>query len=129
MPKPFSKILLALAFSLSAIAHASAASDEKPVPIERPAPRYSEDLRKKRIEGEVVAEFVIDIEGRVANATIIRSAHLALEAPALEAIRKWRFRPARKDGVPVATQVRQVLAFNLVDEAGSSPASKPRSRR
>jgi len=37
----------------------------------------------------------------------------AVETPALEAIRKWRFRPGLKDGQPVRSFIRIPLKFQL----------------
>jgi TonB family protein len=129
MCKPLLVLLLTLvAFPFSAPADDTVPADEKPVPITRAIPQFPKELREKRLKGEVLTEFVIDVNGRVKNATVIRSTHPALEAHALETVRQWLFRPARKGGVSIESRVRQTLVFSYADESEPQPSSAPRSR-
>ena len=52
-------------------------------------------------------------DGRVHNARIARSLGLGLDEKALEAVRQWKFEPARKDGQPVAVLVNVEVNFRL----------------
>ena len=47
------------------------------------------------------------------NARIARSLGLGLDEKALEAVRQWKFEPARKDGQPVAVLVNVEVNFRL----------------
>ncbi|RME91660.1 MAG: energy transducer TonB [Verrucomicrobia bacterium] len=76
-------------------------------------PNYPPALRKAGIEGRVVVVFVLDEEGRVQDPRIESSTRPEFEAPALEAIRRWRFRPGMKDGRPVRTYLRQPIRFAI----------------
>ena len=54
---------------------------------------------------------VIDERGRVESATLLGSIHKRYDKPLLEAVPKWTFRPALKDGV--AVRYRYLMLINL----------------
>ncbi len=87
--------------------------DKPPVPISQVAPRYPADLKKQRVTGSVVVVFVLSEEGRVEDPRAETSSHPDFEKAALEAIRRWRFKPGMKDGKPVRSNVRQPFAFKV----------------
>jgi TonB family protein len=60
--------------------------------------------------GVVLAEVLITPDGSVGDLTILRSAP-PFDTAALDALRTWRFRPARLDGAPVASYVDVVFGF------------------
>lgn len=76
-------------------------------------PAYPPALRRAGVEGRVVVVFVVDEQGRVLDPRVERSTRPEFEGPALEAVRKWRFRPGQKDGQPVRTFLRQPIRFSL----------------
>ena len=78
-----------------------------------PDPEYSEEAKKKNYEGVVVLFVVITPEGRAANIRVTKSPGLGLDEKAIEAVRKWKFKPATKDGKPIATQVPIEVTFRL----------------
>lgn len=78
-----------------------------------PEPEFTEEARKARYEGTVVVWVVVGADGRAHEMRIQRSLGMGLDEKALEAIRQWRFEPARKDGVPVAVQVNVEVNFRL----------------
>ena len=63
-----------------------------------PSPEYSEEARKKKFEGVVVLVVTVTIEGNTTNIVVGKSPGLGLTKKAVEAVRKWRFKPAMKDG-------------------------------
>lgn len=63
---------------------------------------YNSSNRSGRA-GEVVVGFVVDAEGRVRSAHILRSTHPEFEAEALQKISRARFTPGRRNGANVAT--------------------------
>jgi TonB family protein len=89
-----------------------------PQVVKRVNPEYPWALRLNGNKGDVVLEFVVDSTGEVRNPTIIQSTHPEFEAPAIEALMKWKFKPAVVDGRPVNTRMRQPIHFDLVG-AGS----------
>ncbi len=95
-----------------------AALDQKPVPRFIAKPTYPYEMRRARINGEVVIGLIVDAEGNVINPYIISSTNPAFEAEALRAILRWKFRPGKKGGVSVSTRNVQVpLVFNLATGA------------
>lgn len=113
---------LAAALSVSALNPLSAAvQDAKPV--SQTAPIYSSDLRASCVEGQVVVSFTITAKGDVINPAVVSSTDRRLEAPALEAVRKWKFEPASKDGVAVRVRALQPLAF-VIPELHSDSAAR-----
>jgi protein TonB len=85
------------------------------VPLGNAAPRYPEALRTAGVEGEVIAEFVVDTTGRVepATVTIVRGAHPLFETAVRDALRRMRFRAAEAGGRRVRQLVRQPFTFSL----------------
>ncbi len=93
-----------------------AALDQAPVPTFQPQPIYPYDLRRSGINGSVVIEFVATSQGTVENARAVSSSHQRFEDAALQAVRRWRFRPGTKDGVPVNTRMQVPITFNLENQ-------------
>ena len=77
-------------------------------------PEYSEEARKAKYQGTVVLRVVIDASGRAVNAEVVRSLGLGLDEKAMEAVRKWKFRPGYKDGKPVAVVAQIEVNFRLL---------------
>jgi len=69
------------------------------------APLYPAAARLARIEGDVVLEALIDLQGNVVNLAVVRSVPL-LDQAALEAVRQWRYEPTRLNGVAVPSCCR-----------------------
>jgi len=84
-----------------------------PRAIYTPDPEYSEEARKAKYQGTVVLWVVIGPDGRVHDLRVQRTLGLGLDEKALEAVRQWRFEPARKDGQPVAVQINVEVNFHL----------------
>jgi protein TonB len=87
--------------------------EKKPEPISQVAPAYPAELRKAKIEGSVTLVFVLNEDGHVEEPRIENSSRPEFEKPALDAIRKWRFRPGMKDGKAVRSYIRQALRFHV----------------
>lgn len=85
--------------------------ERRPEVIASVAPVYPAELRKARVEGSVNLLFVLDEEGRVQDARVDSSTRTEFETPALEAIRKWRFKPGMKDGQAVRTFLKLPIRF------------------
>ena len=88
--------------------------DKKPRAIAQAKPIYPYSLQKSKIKGEVLLEFILDDKGKVHRPVAISSSHRDFEQPAIDAVRRWIFEPARKDGKPVAVnRVRVRIDFTL----------------
>src|SRR5690606_25539428 len=76
-----------------------------------------DEARAQGLSGRVLVSFVVDAEGRVAEAAVLRGAHPLLDAAALDAVRQARFEPGRRGGVPVAIRMVLPISFALSAEA------------
>ena len=78
-------------------------------------PVYPPVLKSAGVEGRVSLRFVVGIDGRPELGTIqvLSSTNKAFESPAIEAIKKSRFKPAKIRGAPVRQLVDQAVRFSL----------------
>ena len=79
------------------------------------SPRYPDILRSASVEGEVLAQFVVDTTGRVEVATfkVIRKSHDLFEAAVRSALPQMRFLAAEVGGRKVKQLVQQPFVFAL----------------
>lgn len=87
--------------------------EKRPEVISQVSPVYPPELRKARIEGTVTLVFVLNEEGRVEDPRVETSSRAEFEKPALDAVRRWRFKPGMKDGAAVKTFMRLPLRFRV----------------
>jgi TonB family protein len=85
----------------------AAASDAAPFPVAPVSPKYPPNALG---DGTVLIEVQVNAGGNVTNARVIQSA-LPFDAPALDAARQWKFRPARPDGRPAAAVAYLIFGF------------------
>jgi len=85
-----------------------------PVPTFRPEPEYSEEARAAKWQGAVLLQLVVDPSGVPQNIQVARSLGLGLDQKAIEAVQKWRFTPAFKDGQPVPVAANIEVNFRLL---------------
>ena len=89
-----------------------AANAAVPQLLQAPPPQYPRDALRAGISGEVVIRIDVDADGVPASLEILRSSrNRSLDRAAMQAVRYWRFRPAMRDGVPVAATVQQTVTF------------------
>lgn len=88
--------------------------DVPPRPLSQPAPQLSARLRKKGVSGSVTLSLLIGVDGRVEKSKVLDANPAGVfEEPALEAVKSWRFAPARYDGAPVRIWARQTINFSM----------------
>ena len=56
-------------------------------------PEYSEEARKAKYQGTVLLYIEVDTDGRATNIRVVRSLGLGLDEKAIEAVKKWKFKP------------------------------------
>jgi periplasmic protein TonB len=86
---------------------------EPPKLLKEFKPVYTEDARLRHLEGEVVMEIVVRRDGSVGDLRIIRGLGGGLNERAMEAVRQWRFSPARRQASPVDVIVEVSVDFKL----------------
>jgi TonB family protein len=69
--------------------------------------------KPKATHGTVVLALAIGTNGEVKDAKVTRSLDPSLDKKAIEAVRRWRFQPARKQGLPVAALMTVEVNFSL----------------
>lgn len=87
--------------------------EKRPEAVSQTPPAYPAELRKAKIEGVVTLVFVLTEQGQVEAPRVETSTRAEFEKPALDAVRKWRFRPGMKDGQAVRTYVRIPIRFRV----------------
>ncbi len=76
------------------------------------APVYPIIARSAGIDGTVILQATIGLDGRVEDVQVLRSVPLLDEA-ALTAVRQWRYTPTRLNGQPVAVVMTVTVSFRL----------------
>ncbi len=86
----------------------------EPLGCDIPKSEYPEEARRLGIEGEVKLRLVVDEEGAVRDVKVLRDPGHGFGQVAQRCVRSYcRFRPARKDGEPVATEIPYTIRFEL----------------
>jgi periplasmic protein TonB len=87
-------------------------------------PRYADALQppyppaeiRRGIEGSVTARVLIGVDGRVKTIEILKSPSDGLaDATRRQALTRWRFKPATRDGIPVEGWKLMTLRFQIVE--------------
>jgi len=89
-----------------------------PVVVADKKPSYTAAAMRKKIEGGVELQAVVDKEGRPTDVKVVKSLDKenGLDAEAVAALKEWRFKPATKDGKPVLMKVSVEMTFTLRDK-------------
>lgn len=86
---------------------------EPAVLISKIDPVYPEAARRAGVDGTVVLDALVGKSGRVEEVQVLRGLPLGLSDSALEAVRRWRYRPARGKSGPVASHKTVRIVFTL----------------
>ncbi len=105
-------LLLFAVYSMQADDTVYTKVDENPVPQKTPPPKYPNSLKKDGVSGVVAVSVVIDETGSVTSAEVTKSSHADFETPAVDAVKKWKFKPGKKDGTPVKVKVTVPIRFS-----------------
>lgn len=76
-------------------------------------PVYTDEGRRRGIEGDVVMEIVVRRDGSVGDVRVMRALGAGLEQRAIAAVKQWRFSPARRKGIAVDVLVEVAVGFAL----------------
>lgn len=85
----------------------------RPEAISQPNPVYTDAARRARVEGAVTLQAIIDKEGNVIQVRVLKPLPFGLDKAALQAVRKWKFKPATRDGQPIAVYYDLTVNFTL----------------
>ena len=86
-----------------------------PVPIRRAQPSYTSEALRARAQGTITVECVVEPNGECGEMRVVRTftPPFGLDQQALDAARRWRFRPGTRGGDPVPVLVNLELEFNI----------------
>ena len=85
-----------------------------PVPLRKVDPKYPPTLISAKVEGEVVLYAVIRRDGTVDSIQLVRGIEPQLDTNAMEALARWRFRPAERKGASVELEAIVHIPFHAV---------------
>ena len=129
------RIFIILSVAMLLTAHTSAQNDANgkvyrvgvgvspPRVTDAPNPEYTREARTARYQGICILRLVVGEDGRPRDVTVTRRLGYGLDEKAVEAVKQWKFKPAMKDGKPVAVQINVEVTFHLYDDPSSIPKS------
>jgi len=83
--------------------------------LNNPAPYYPQSAKRKGIQGKVLLNVVVKIDGTPHTVQVSRSSgSSALDEAALEAVKQWKFIPARRSGEFVQATVIVPVEFKII---------------
>jgi periplasmic protein TonB len=85
---------------------------QQPVRVKDVPPVYPQLAQIARIQGVVIIEATIDVNGRVQDARVLRSIP-QLDAAAVDAVRQWQYTPTLLNGMPVPVIITVTVNFRL----------------
>ena len=89
-----------------------------PIPHRKVDPKYAQSLVEQRFQGRVLLYCVIGREGHVSSIEVVHEADARLVASAREALSKWEFDPATRNGEPIDVDVVVEIPFVLAPPPG-----------
>ncbi len=84
-----------------------------PVPIEKVDPPYPQSAIRENIDGEVILYAIIRKDGSVDSIQLVHGVDPQLDHNAMEALARWKFRPATRDGNPVDVEAVVHIPFRF----------------
>ena len=99
-----------------------------PKVIRQQRPVYPFAMRASGMRGEVVVDFIVDIEGRVRTPYVVRSLNPSFDDPAIDAVRQWKFEPGRVADRPKPMHMQVPIIFQLDEtyDGGTGPMTEGR---
>ena len=84
-------------------------------PVRRRAvnPVYPQIARAGQIQGNVLLEATIDLQGRVSGVQVLRSVHPILDDAAIAAVRQFEYSPGLRNGTPIVSKIQVPISFRL----------------
>ena len=128
--------VLTLALSSAGVAAQGASQDDiyrigpgitPPKLLRKVEPEFTGQARNAGVQGIVALDIVVGLDGRPSDISIISPLGFGLDERAEEAIRKWEFKPAAKDGKPVKMGATVQVNFRFRDAWYDATAERHRT--
>jgi TonB family protein len=84
-----------------------------PIVLNFPGAEFSDEARRAKYQGVCMLSMIVDAHGIPQNLRVIRKLDYGLSEKAIEAVNKYRFKPAMKDGRPVPVMIDVEVNFHL----------------
>jgi protein TonB len=85
-----------------------------PVALNNVEAEFSDEARRAKYQGVCLISLIVDAQGNPQNPRVVRALGMGLDEKALEAVRKYKFKPAMKDGkTPVPVMITVEVNFRL----------------
>ena len=85
----------------------------RPEVLYQPEPEFSEEARKAKVAGNVLVGLIIDANGHPQSVHVLRGIGLGLDEKAVEAVQKYKFKPAMENGHAVPVQMQVEVNFQI----------------
>ena len=73
-------------------------------PVVYPDPPVDRDEVPSGVQGDVIVEVTIDPQGNVVGTKLLQGIGYGIEQKVLQVLQRWRFHPATRDGLTIASQ-------------------------
>ncbi|WP_091339437.1 energy transducer TonB [Frateuria terrea] len=85
-----------------------------PVMTKYVQPRFPTQAQRTRTQGWVVVGYTVDTDGNVSGARVVdaQPRHL-FDREAINAVERWKYKPATRDGTPVEAKLQRKIEFKL----------------
>ncbi len=93
----------------------------RPELISSTRPVYTEAARSARVTGTVILEAIITEQGDIENVRVLKGQPMGLDQAAVDAVKTWKFKPAKLDGKPVKVYYVLTVNFQVDDFALPGP--------
>jgi TonB family protein len=80
--------------------------------IKDKSPRYPDEARQERIQGDVLLQVVIDTQGNIVKIKVVQGDSV-LVAAALDAVKQWKYKPYILNGNPVEVETTIRIQFHM----------------
>ncbi|HEY1160839.1 MAG TPA: energy transducer TonB [Terracidiphilus sp.] len=84
-----------------------------PVPLNNVEAEFSDEARRAKYQGICLISLIVDAQGNPQNPRVVRTLGMGLDEKALEAVRKYKFKPAMKGNTPVPVMITVEVNFRL----------------
>jgi TonB family protein len=84
-----------------------------PVPLNQVEAEFSDEARRAKYQGVCLISLIVDAQGNPQNPRVVRTLGMGLDEKALEAVRKYKFKPAMKGNTPVPVMITVEVNFRL----------------
>jgi len=82
-----------------------------PVCTYRPAPPMTKEAKAAKFHGTVLADAIVELDGRLTNIRVHKGPGLGLDESVVNTLKKWKCKPAMKDGKPVLSDTPFQFSF------------------